>query len=65
MSVKELQKRSVSPALRAIIADSIQEILGDSDFGPELTAYAKRKLRVTLKDTRRGKALSEIRAKYC
>jgi len=65
MSVKELQKRSVSLTLRAIIADSIQEILGDSDFGLELTAYAKRKLRVTLKDTRRGKALSEIRAKYC
>ena len=65
MSVKEFQKRSVSPALRAVIADSIQEILGDPDFGLELTAYAKRRLRATLKDTRRGKTISEIRVKYC
>ena len=64
MSVKELQKRDVSPALRALIADSIQEILGDPDFGLELTTYAKRKLNTSLKDTRRGKTLSEIRAKY-
>ncbi|HXK38780.1 MAG TPA: hypothetical protein VJ043_01685 [Candidatus Paceibacterota bacterium] len=62
MSVKELQNRNVSPALRAVIADSIQEILGDPDFGLELTAYAKRKLSASFKDTRRGKTLSEIRA---
>lgn len=65
MSVKELQKRNVDPALRAVIADSIQEILGDPDFGLELTAYAKRKLTKATKDTRKGKTLSEIRAKYC
>jgi len=65
MSVKELQNRNVSPALRAVIADSIQEILGDPDFGLALTVYAKRKLRTVIKDTRRGKTLSEIRSKYC
>ena len=65
MSVKELQKRSVGPALRAVIADSIQEILGDPDFGLELTANIKRRLRVAMKDNKRGKSLSEIRAKYC
>ncbi|MDO8553102.1 MAG: hypothetical protein Q7S01_06315 [bacterium] len=65
MSVKELQKRNIDPALRAVIADSIQEILGDPDFGLELTTSAKRKLKVAIKDTRKGKTLAEIRAKYC
>ena len=65
MTVKELQKRNIDPALRAVIADSIQEILGDPDFGLELTAYAKRKLNTAMKDTRKGRTIAEIRAKYC
>lgn len=65
MTTKELQKTTIGPALRAVIANSIQEILHDDDFGLELTAFAKKRLRAAMKATKRGKSLAEIRAKYC
>lgn len=61
MATKELH---ITPALRAAIAESVQEILNDPDFGLELTPAAKKRLRTAMKDNRRGKSLAQVRAKY-
>lgn len=65
MSVKELQNRNVDPALRAVIADSIREILDDPDFGLELTAATKKRLQSAKNKKQNWTSLDEIRAKYC
>ena len=55
----------ITPTLRAAIAESVREVLSDPDFGMELTASAKKRLRAAMKHSGRGKSLAEIRAKYC
>jgi len=62
MSTKEL---NLTPALRAAIAESVQEVLSDPDFVMELTDAAKKRLRAAMKHSGRGKSLAEIRAQYC
>ncbi len=61
MATKELE---IGPALRAAVAISVQEVLNDPDFGMELTAYAKKRLRAAMKDKGRGTPLAEIKKKY-
>lgn len=55
----------MDPALRAVIADSIQEILGDPDFGLELTAATKKRLQSAKNKKQNWTSLDEIRRKYC
>ncbi|OGG79119.1 hypothetical protein A3A39_00625 [Candidatus Kaiserbacteria bacterium RIFCSPLOWO2_01_FULL_54_13] len=62
MAVKE---SNITPALRAAIAESVQEVLNDPDFGLELRPEAKKRLLASLKKKKqRWTSLGEIRRKY-
>ncbi len=50
--------------LRPLIIEAVEEVLGDPDFGFELTEKAKRRLRVAKKQNGVTIAFSQIKNKY-
>ena len=59
-----LREKRITPVTRAFIAETVRETLEDPDFGLELTASAKRRLKEALKDGKKRTPLSEIRKRY-
>lgn len=60
--------QTITPQMRSLIAETVQEILADPDFGLELTAKAKRRLEAARHMMNRGSykttSLEEIKKKY-
>ena len=55
--------QKIAPGLKIYVASVVQEVLEDPDFGLELSAQAKKRLRATRKVIR-GVSFSEIKKKY-
>ena len=66
MTTKELKKKRFDPEFRALVAETVHEILAeDPDIGMELTPYAKKRLRAAKKNlSRKGISLAEARNRY-
>ena len=56
--------REVTDIIRQEVIKVLREMLSDPDFGLELTAYAKKRLRQTMKSKGKGIPFSEIKKKY-
>jgi hypothetical protein len=54
--------RKATPAVRSIIVQAVQEVLGDPDFGLELSARAKRRLQQERTRKQKTVPFSEIKA---
>lgn len=64
MSTISLKSKSVEPRLRAYIAESVREVLDDPDFGLELSATAKRRLKQAQTSSAKGISLETILKRY-
>jgi len=61
MSTKEL---TITPALRAAIAETVHEVLSDPDLGLELQPAIKKRLKAAENKKQRWTPLEEVRRKY-
>jgi len=59
-----LKEKKLAPVTRAFIAGAVRDVLEDPDFGLELTASAKKRLKEACKDAKKQMPLSEIRKRY-
>jgi hypothetical protein len=64
MNFTSIKSKKSDPRLRAYIAESVREILDDPDFGLELSAVAKRRLREVQMNSEKGISLATILKKY-
>jgi hypothetical protein len=64
MNLVATKKQAIDPQLRAYIAESVREILDDPDFGLELSAAAKRRLREAQTQPREYIPLVTVLKKY-
>ncbi|MCX6788221.1 MAG: hypothetical protein NT108_03620 [Candidatus Kaiserbacteria bacterium] len=64
MNLVATKKKALDPQLRAYIAESVREVLDDPDFGLELSAAAKRRLKEAQTSVGKGIPLATILKKY-
>ncbi len=64
MNLVVTKKKDIEPKLRAYIAESVREVLDDPDFGLELSAAAKRRLKEAQTSSGKGIPLATILKKY-
>ncbi len=64
MATKELKSKHISPELKTYIAETVYEVLHDPDFGLELTEYAKKRLRASMKKNQKTIPWEEVVRKY-
>ena len=65
MITKELRKKTLGPELRALVAETVHEVLNDPDFGMELTTSARKKLLASMDKKQKMVPWEEVRRKYC
>jgi hypothetical protein len=65
MAIKTARKQVLSVQEKAFMAEAIQEILDDPDFGLELTESAKKVLRERSQSISKTISADEIKRKYC
>lgn len=56
--------RAISPDLKAFIVESVYGVLEDPDFGMDLSAETKRRLRAAQTKKQKTIPLSEIKRKF-
>ncbi len=64
MATRLSKEHKLEPKAKLFIVEAIREVLEDPDFGLELTAQAKKRLREAFDASKRRVSLSEIRRKY-
>ena len=64
MNLVSIKSKSVEPRLRAYIAESVREVLDDPDFGLELSATAKRRLKKAQNSSAKGISLATLLKRY-
>lgn len=64
MATKTLKRQLANPEIKSFIVRAVQEILADPDFGLELTAKAKKRLKLASKPIKKTISISEIKKKY-
>lgn len=64
MNLVATKKKDIEPKLRAYIAESVREVLDDPDFGLELSAVAKRRLREAQTQPRKYISLATVLKQY-
>lgn len=64
MNLAITKKKDIDPRLRAYIAESVREVLDDPDFGLELSAKAKRRLKQAQTSSAKGISLETLLKRY-
>jgi len=64
MNIVATKTKSIEPRLRAYIAESVREVLDDPDFGLELSAAMKRRLKDIQTQSREYIPLATVLKKY-
>lgn len=64
MNFVSLKSKNIEPRLRAYIAESVREMLDDPDFGLELSATAKRRLKKAQASSAKGIPLTTLLKRY-
>ena len=64
MNTASVGTDKISPRLKAYIAESVREVLDDPDFGLELSATAKRRLKQAQKSSAKGISLATLLKRY-
>lgn len=59
-----LKENIITPHTKAFIVEIVRDVLEDPDFGLELTAGAKKRLKGALKSAKKRMPLSEIKKRY-
>ena len=64
MNIVSTKSDHINPRLKAYIAESVREILDDPDFGLELSATAKRRLKEARRSSAKGIPLVTLLKRY-
>lgn len=61
----QVSEKQISKIIRRTVVESVRDVLSDPDYGLELTAAAKRRLKnFSLDSGHKGRTLDQIKKKY-